>query len=132
MSTPAIISLHYIVDPILTEPIDKILYLIRHFIHNPGFITTEYKEFELSFRGIATRFPYEPEKVVGMINSKLGDAIKRVIPERNLITTVHYEFTDENNYKLVLGVNDESGNPFIPEVNIDVVDNELNIKYKTV
>lgn len=131
MTTPAIISLHYIVDPILREPVDKILYLIRHFIHNPGFITTEYKEFELSFRGIATRFPYEPQKVVNMINEQLGGAIKRVIPERNLVITVNYEFQDENNYKLILGVVDENGNPFIPEVNVDVIDNELNIKYKT-
>ncbi len=131
MTTPVIVSLHYMVDPILSEPLDKILYLIRQFIYNPGFITTEYKEFELSFRGIATRFPYDPQKVVSMINDKLGEAIKRVVPEFNLVTTVDYELQDENNYKLVLGVLDEGGNPFIPEVTVNVIDNELNVKYKT-
>lgn len=127
----AILTLQYMVDPVLTEPVDKVLYLIRHFIYNPGFITTEYEEQELSFRGIATRFPTDPQAVVDMINEKLGNAIKRNVPELELNVSTQYTFVDQNNYSLTLSVLYSDGTPFIPDTLVTVDENNISVKYKT-
>lgn len=49
-------TLHYMVDPVLEESVD-VMYLVRHFIYNPGFTSSLFSDYELSFRGIATRYP---------------------------------------------------------------------------
>ena len=127
----SIVTLHYTVDPILKEPVDQILYLIRHFIYNPGFITTTYKEFELSFRGIVTKYPYEPQKVIDEVNEKLGGALRRSLPDMNLTLTTTYEFVTETTYSLILKITDGSGNIIIPDVSVSVINNELTVKYST-
>ena len=120
-------TLHYMVDPMLVEPEDKVLYLVRHFIYNPGFTSTLFADYEASFRGIATRYPMNPQSVANHIVNELGGAIKRVVPDIELKLDVKFNFTTENTYTLELNVTDANGTSFIPTSLVEVTETGIKI-----
>ena len=128
----AIPTLHYMVDPILKDSASKVLHLIRFFFYNPGFVTSTFREKELSFRGIATRYPDDPQKVVDHVMRVLGDAISRVVPEIPLTPNVSFKMLDANNYTLIVNITDPAGNSFIPDGMVEVNNNEIKISFKGV
>ena len=130
MADVKIPTLHYMVDPVLIEPVDKVMYLIRHFIYNPGFTSSLFSDIELSFRGIATRYPMDANAVASHVTKVLGLGIGRIAPELKLNLTAKVNFTNENTYSLILNIEDENSNPFIPQSMVEVTNNELKVTYK--
>lgn len=123
-------TLHYMVDSLLVEPEDKVIYLVRHFIYNPGFTSTLFADYETSFRGIATRYPMKPQAVADHIIAELGAAIKRAVPDLELKLDVQFTFKTENSYALELNVTDVSGASFIPTSLVEVTDDGIKVTYK--
>lgn len=130
MSVVKIPTLHYMVDPMLVEPEDKVLYLVRHFIYNPGFTSTLFADYETSFRGIATRYPMKPQAVADHIITELGAAINRVVPDLELKLNVQFTFKTENTYILELNVTDVNGTSFIPTSLVEVTEDGIKVTYK--
>lgn len=124
-----IISLHYTSEPIITKPVDRVAYLLRHFVYNPGFVSTLNADQEISLRGLITRYPDDPQMVADSISNQLNAAIKREVPELALLANVSFEFKDANNYKITLEVRDTEGNPFIPSKVIEVDEGQFKFNY---
>ena len=130
MSDIKIPTLHYMVDPVLIDPVDKVMYLVRHFIYNPGFTSSLFSDYELSFRGIATRYPMDANAVASHVTKVLGEAIIRIEPDLKLNLSASVTFTNENTYTLILNIVDANNNPFIPQSVVEVNENGLSVTYK--
>lgn len=125
-----IITLHYNVDPILKTTPDKVAYLLRHFVYNPGFTSSWFPDMEISLRGLVGKTPMNPELTGQSIANTLSQALTRVLPDEVLQVEVGIVYGDTSFYTIQVKITDSVGNLVIPSGIITVKDQKMTLKFE--
>ena len=125
-----IITLHYNVDPILKTTPDKVAYILRHFVYNPGFTSSWFPDMEISLRGLAAKTPNNPEVTGQNIANALSQAFTRILPEETLQVNVGIVYNSTSFYTVQVKITDSVGNLIIPAGIITVKDQKMTLQFE--
>jgi hypothetical protein len=112
-----IIPTMYITTPILKEPEEKIIYILKYFTSIPSNIFITYKDEEISAQKLIATYSKDPNTLCSNINIALKEVYERIFPEEIIDVNCSPEFRDESKseYDIFLDINiypDESSSAY--------------------
>jgi hypothetical protein len=105
MVTTIIPTMH-ITTPLLHEPEEKIIYVLRYFTSIPSSIFITYKEEEISAKQLMAQYSKDPHTLCSNIGIVLKDVYERIFPEEIIDIDCSPEYRDESktNYDIFLDI----------------------------
>lgn len=82
---------------IITDVQEITATLIRFTLLSPGFLTTLFRDEEVSFRNLASRYGHNRDALCGALSAKVGPMLKKYFPEYDVLanfTPSDYDLND--------------------------------------
>lgn len=113
----------------LTSDQDKIAYIIKFALYNPGATSSMFEEELVSFRKLEAKYGEDGARLAQELGQKLSDVIFRYFGNKYGVDVSNYD-VDVGKFGIAINVIDNVNQSVLIRTKVDVVDeNTLNINY---
>lgn len=115
----------------ITKIEDIVAYVIQFTLLNPGFVSSQFEHEMISFRVLEAKYGLDKQALATAYGQSLKVCLGNYIENEQLNVNVTAYDIDSLKYGLKIEVTDANANAILSMADVTVVDNALNIKFKS-
>lgn len=115
--------------PLITDPKEQVVYLLKHAFHNPGWTSSFIEDSLVSMRKLRAQYTEDKTKFTSALQIYLQNAIQRYQPSFRV--EVSSRDVDVNTYTLVIAITDSMNRLVLSTSDIKVIDGVIVLKTDT-
>ena len=115
----------------ITKIEDIVAYVIQFTLLNPGFVSSQFEHEMISFRVLEAKYGLDKQALATAYGHSLKVCLGNYIENEQLNVNVTAYDIDSLKYGLKIEVTDANANAILSMADVTVVDNVLNIKFKS-
>lgn len=100
--------------PLLSTKADKMIYLLKFLMYNPGWVSSQIDDNLMSMRKSMATYTEDPDKLVPHLEAYLNEAIHRFYEDYTCHIDTEFDPGNKDNYTMVIHILDSTGRDVIP------------------